>query len=352
MIHKTEDDSAGPVPDVMQKKMTETRDRQQGNKTALCSNQEGSSVKTAETVHDPMKTGLIMEGGAMRGMFTAGVTDVLMENGIEFDGAIGVSAGATFGVNYKSRQPGRVLRYNRRFAKEPRYCSIRSLIQTGDLYGAEFCYRILPKELDIWDTETFAENPMTFYVVGTDVNTGRPMYHRCSDGGDRDLKWIQGSASMPFFAKPVSVDGKMILDGGLSDSVPLKFFEHKGYHRNVVLLTQPAGYRKTVSRMMPLIRFVLRKMPAIVHALERRASRYNRTMDYIDEKERQGEILVIRPPEKLAIGKMEHNPEKMQSVYDIGREEGLRRLEDIKMFLGLNPHLNQNPLEREEADMM
>ena len=146
-----------------------------------------------------------MEGGAMRGMFTCGVIDVFMEQEIIFDGAAGISAGATFGCNYKSRQIGRALRYNKKYSRDPRYCSIRSLLKTGDLYGAEFCYRELPNVLDPFDREAFSRNPMEFYVAATDVNTGKAVFHRCVDGGDTDIEWMRASASMPVASKPVTI---------------------------------------------------------------------------------------------------------------------------------------------------
>lgn len=180
----------------------------------------------------------------MRGMFTAGVIDVLMENNLYPDGAVGVSAGAAFGCNIKSHQIGRVIRYNVRFARNWRYCSWKSFFLTGDLYGAKFCYDTLPKKLDVWDTRTFASDPMAFYITATDIKTGKPLYHLCTDGGEDDLLWMRGSASMPIVSRPVDVDGCRLLDGGISDSIPLKFLEGKGYDRCVVILTQPESYRK------------------------------------------------------------------------------------------------------------
>lgn len=148
-----------------------------------------------------MKCGLVLEGGAMRGLFTAGVTDVFMENGIAFDGAVGVSAGAAFGCNYKSYQPGRAIRYNTRFCRDKRYCSIRSLITTGDMFGADFCYHEIPEKLDVFDFDTYENSAMEFYVVCTDVETGKPVYHRCDTMNSRELEWLRASASMPMAAE-------------------------------------------------------------------------------------------------------------------------------------------------------
>ena len=143
----------------------------------------------------------------MRGMFTCGVLDVFMENGISFDGAAGISAGAAFGCNIKSRQAGRAIRYNKKYCTDPRYCSFRSLIKTGDLFGGEFCYRTIPQELDPFDYKTFAENPMEFYAGAVDVKTGKVVYHKFTDCGDTDMLWLQASASMPLVSRPVRVDG-------------------------------------------------------------------------------------------------------------------------------------------------
>lgn len=231
----------------------------------------------------------------MRGLFTAGVIDGMMEAGIVFDGAIGVSAGAVFGCNYKSNQPGRVLRYNLRFCKDPRYSSFRSLVTTGDLFGADFCYREIPDRLDPFDKQAYRENPMDFFVVGTDVHTGQPVYHNCLEGGEEDLDWFRASASMPLAARIVSVGGYDLLDGGIADSIPLAYLEGQGYDRNVVILTQPMGYVKTKNKALPLMRKVYRDYPALLDTLARRQDVYNETTAAIREKERRGEVFVIRP---------------------------------------------------------
>ena len=279
------------------------------------------------------KTGLIMEGGAMRGMFTAGVIDVLMENDIEFDGGIGVSAGACFGCNYKSKQIGRVIRYNMKYCNDKRYSSLRSLILTGDLYGADFCYRELPEKLDVFDNETYNNNPMEFYVTCTDINTGEAIYKKCDTTEGNLLEWIRASASLPLVSRVVKVDGYELLDGGIADSIPVRYFESIGYNKNVVILTQPKDYIKKKNEFMPIIKLAMRKYPKLIEALAKRHEVYNETIEYINEKEEKGELFVIRPSKKLQIGKMEHNPEKLKAVYDIGRYEAEKNLDKIKEFL-------------------
>ena len=280
-----------------------------------------------------MKTALIMEGGAMRGMFTCGVTDVFLEEGITFDAAAGISAGACFGCNFKSKQAGRAIRYNKRYSRDARYCSLRSLIKTGDLYGVDFCYRELPEVLDPFDNKAFTENPMEFYVGAADVDTGEIRYHRCTDGRKTDLLWMQASASMPLVSRIVEVDGFRMLDGGIVDPVPYRYMESLGFDRNVYILTQPKGFRKEKSSALPLMRLALRKTPKIVEAMAVRHEVYNRQMAEIDEKEARGEILVIRPPESLGISRTEHDPDELERVYQTGRREAYRMLPKIRAFL-------------------
>lgn len=282
-----------------------------------------------------MKYGLVMEGGAMRGLFTAGVTDVLMENGFTFDSSVGVSAGACFGCNYKSGQHGRAIRYNLRFRNEKRYCSWSSLVHTGDMFGAEFCYHTIPEKLDLFDNVTYESNPMTFYVVGTDINTGKAVYHNCRTAKGDDLEWIRASASMPLVSRIVGIGGREFLDGGISDSIPLRFMESTGCDRNVVILTQPRGFVKTQSRTLGLVKLRYgRKYPELVRAFEERPKMYNDELRYIDAAEKAGRALVIAPPDKLPIGHVEHDMDKLLEVYRTGRNAARTRLAEIRAFLG------------------
>ena len=247
-----------------------------------------------------MKKGLVLEGGAMRGLFTAGIIDVMMEAGVEPDGLIGVSAGAAFGCNYKSRQPGRAIRYNTRFAKDARYSGLKSLLTTGDYFNAQFGYHIVPYQYDLFDVAAFEQNPMEFIVVCTDVLTGQAVYHKMDRVDYDELEWLRASASMPLASKVVEVAGRKLLDGGVADSIPLAYFESIGYDRNVVILTQPEGYVKHRTKLMPLMRIGLRHYPEMIQAMDRRYLMYNH--------------------------------EEMKRVYQIGREMGDRYIERIKAF--------------------
>ena len=282
---------------------------------------------------EKMDLGLVLEGGAMRGLFTAGVLDVMMESGLTFDGCVGVSAGAAFGCNIKSRQIGRVLRYNLDYCNDPRYCSIRSLLKTGDLFGAKFCYDDLPNELDPFDNETYDSNPMAFYAVCTDVETGKAIYPRCDRASKDTFTYIQASASMPFVSRPVSIGGMTLLDGGIADPIPLQFFQEKGYKRNVVVLTQPRDYVK--SPVPSSVRMLLLRYPKVADTMLRRHLIYKEEQELAAEAERKGEAFVICPESPLPIGRVEHDPNVIRQTYELGRSAAESRMDELKRFVSL-----------------
>lgn len=279
------------------------------------------------------KTGLVLEGGGMRGLFTAGVLDVWMENGIRFDGIVGVSAGACFGCNFKSGQPGRVIRYSRRFAKDPRYCSWRSLISTGDMFNADFCYRELPESLDPFDRAAFERDPAEFHVVATDVATGEPRYRRIDRIDDEAFAWIRASASMPLVSRPVAIGDGRYMDGGLSDAIPLAYFESLGFERNVVVTTRPDGYRKKGHRTLALAKPFLRKTPAVYRALQSRPDMYNAELELVSRHATAGSALLLAPPAPLPVSRVCHDPDAMQLAYDIGRRTAEESLEAVGSFI-------------------
>lgn len=278
------------------------------------------------------KLGLVLEGGAMRGLWTAGITDVMMENDIWPDGLIGVSAGAAFGCNYKSRQIGRAIRYNTQYAKDGRYSGLKSLLTTGNYFNAEFGYHIMPHQLDFFDDDAFNQNPMMFYVVCTDVETGQPIYKELKTTSEETYDWIRASASMPLVSKIVELGGYKLLDGGVADSIPLAYFESLGYKRNVVILTQPLGYQKAHNRLMPLMRMSLRGYPKMIEAMDKRHIMYNRQLEFVAQAEREGRCLVIRPENKIPIGHISHDPNQMRLVYEQGRTVGEQYLNRIRDF--------------------
>ena len=298
---------------------------------------------TTGTFENNGTVGVVLEGGGMRGLYTAGVLDVWMENGITATATVGVSAGAVFGCNFKSHQIGRVLRYNLRFCDDPRYASMRNLITTGDLYTRDFAYRELPHELDIFDVDTFASDPMRFTVVCTDLETGKPVYRDLTTGDDEELDWMRASASVPLLARPVELDGYKLLDGGIADPIPVRWMLDQGYDKTVVVLTQPADYRKEPNKFMSLIKVALHKYPEFVGKIGDRHVRYNRTLGEISLLERSGRIFVIRPSESVKAPVASKDPEELSRIYDVGRADAEAHLSALEAYLAAEPAVRTDP---------
>ena len=277
--------------------------------------------------------GLLMEGGALRGLFTAGVLDLLMELELPIACAVGVSAGAAFGCNLKSRQPGRVLRYNLRFCRDPRYWSWQSLAKTGDLFGADFCYRAIPLELDPFDTQAYNQNPMEFHVVCTDVDSGKPVYQDCSQYGPDTMDWFRASASMPFLSHPVEIGGRRFLDGGIADPIPIQWLESRGFETNIVILTQPRSYVKKPMTGGKLLEAALKGYPALREPMEGRHLRYAESRARVFTLERAGKALVICPEEALPVSRLTHDPAKLQGAWALGRAAGEKALPALRELI-------------------
>lgn len=278
-----------------------------------------------------MKTGLVLEGGGVRGIYTAGVLDVFLENNITFDGVIGVSAGAIHGCSYLSGQHGRSIRYYMKYCADPRFMSFTSLLKTGDLVGVDFCYHEIPEKLDVYDNEAFLRNNTPFYAVCSNVETGKPEYIRMTDMF-RDIDILRASASMPYVSRIVEIDDKKYLDGGSTDSIPLEAFRQMGYEKNVVILTRDIHYRKK-PEMKGLAKLLYRKYPAFAAAQENRYLHYNSTVEQILELEKEGSVFVIRPSQPPAIGRTEKDPQKVQEHYQKGREDALCALPALQEWL-------------------
>ena len=269
----------------------------------------------------------------MRGMFTAGVLDALWGK-VAPEAIVATSAGALFGCNWKSGQPGRVIRYNKRWARDWRYCSLASWLLTGNLFGAKFCYDTLPKKLDKFDTETFAKNPVRFFLTATDIDSGAGVLHECRDGGEEDLRWMRAGASMPLVSRPVEIAGRKYLDGGITDAIPLASAEKLGCTRFFVVLTQPAGYRKTTGGEAKWVaRLMGKRHPALAEAMQRRADMYNAQAALVAAAEAEGKAFVVRPETSLGISRTERHPDELQRVYDLGLAAGEKSLPALRAWL-------------------
>ncbi len=279
-----------------------------------------------------MKTALVLEGGAKRGIYTAGVLDVLLENGLIADGVVGVSAGAIHGCSYASMQAGRSIRYNIKYGRDYRFMSFKSLFLSGNMVDTQFCYHELPEKLDVYDNEAFKCSNIEFFAVCTNVETGQAEYVKCTDMF-ADIDYIRASASMPLVSKIVEVGGKKLLDGGIADSIPLKAAERLGFEKNIVILTRPLGYRKKPAHLLWLMSWVYRKYPDFVKAFKQRHKEYNKQLDYVEKQEKTGNALIIRPSRLIKISKMEQNLDIVQEMYELGRKDALTALDKIKSFM-------------------
>ncbi len=277
--------------------------------------------------------GAALEGGGMRGMFTAGVLDTLMNINIYSSATVGVSAGAVFGCNYKSRQIGRTIRYNKAYCRDRRYASIKNWILTGSVYSKKFAYEEIPNKLDPFDAKTFSENPMRFTVVCTDMATGSAVYHDCEKGDSEDIEWMRASAAVPVASSPVVIDGKSYLDGGISDSIPFRRVMSYGYEKNIAVLTQPLGYKKGPNEFLPFLERKFKNYPEFVNTVRVRHEMYNSELSEIAELEKKGALFVIRPSEKIVTNIVERNSKRLGDIYKLGASDMESRLEALKEYL-------------------
>lgn len=278
-----------------------------------------------------MSVGLVLEGGAMRGMFTAGVLDIFLDNDIKADGVIGTSAGALFGVNYLSKQRGRAIRYNKKYACESRYMGVKSLITTGNIINKQFAYYDVPLKLDVFDQAAFAQSGVNFYATITNVETGEAEYVKITDIFEQ-MEILRATSAMPFVSQMVEVDGRKYLDGGIADSIPVEKCKELGYDKIIVVLTRPLDYRKKKSGAS-LAYAVYRRYPKLADRIANRYAEYNDCIEKIIEMEQCGEIFVIRPSRRVKIGRIERDSEKLQKMYDLGTEDGKKCIDDLKKYL-------------------
>ena len=278
-----------------------------------------------------MKVGLVLEGGAMRGMFTAGVLDVFLDEQIHIDGIVSVSAGALFGVNFPSKQKGRVLRYNKKYLNDKRYMGWHSLFTTGNIVNKDFAFYQLPFKLDVFDQAEFARSGIDFYTVLTNVESGEAEYVKIHDAFEQ-METLRATSAMPFVSKMVEINGKKYLDGGIADSIPLRFCQQLGYDKIIVILTRPLDYRKTPKNPLIFNAFY-RRYPKLVERLTNRYADYNRTVEEIIRLNEQGEIFVIRPSVTLPIRRIEKDVAKVQAMYDLGVRDGQDILPALKAYL-------------------
>ncbi len=280
-----------------------------------------------------MSIGLVLEGGAMRGMYTAGVLDVFMDHDIPIDGIIGVSAGVLFGVNYPSKQRGRVIRYNKRFAKDPRYMGWKSFLTTGNIVNKDFAFYTVPQKLDVFDQDAFAQSGIDFYATLTNVETGEAEYVKLGNLFE-EMEVLRATSALPLVSKMVEIDGKKYLDGSIADSIPVEKMQELGYDKVIVVLTRPLEYRKKPSKP-GMYKMVYGKYPQFVDAAMNRYKMYNDTVERIIDMENKKEIFVVRPSKTVDVKHIERDENKLQEMYDLGVSDCIDCIEHLKSYLGL-----------------
>lgn len=280
-----------------------------------------------------IKAGLVVEGGGMRGVYSSGVLDFFIEKDLFFENNYGVSAGACHLCSYLAKQYKRAFRVNVDYLNDKRYCSVHSLLKTGNLFGAEMLYDIIPNELDLFDYDTYNKNESNFYVVITDINTGKPEYVKIGDL-KKDIIYVRASSSLPLLAQNVKINDKEYLDGGISDSIPIKQSIADGNKKNVVILTRDSTYRKGKNSLMPIIKLKYKKYPNFVKSMADRYIVYNEILDFIKELEDNGDVFVIRPKKPVNIGRTEKNREKLEALYNDGYNDAKDCYEELLKYLG------------------
>ena len=278
-----------------------------------------------------MKVGLVLEGGAMRGMYTAGVLDVFLENDIKIDGIVGVSAGVLFGVNYPSKQKGRVLRYNKKYAPDKRFMGISSYLKTGNIINKEFAFYDVPFNLDVFDQKAYEESGIDFYATITNVDTGKPEYVKLENVFEQ-MELLRATSAMPFVSKMVELDGKKYLDGGISDSIPVEKCKELGYEKIIVVLTRPIEYRKKKANSI-LTKLKYSKYSNLCDVINNRYKNYNSSVDKVIDMENKKEIFVIRPSKQVNIKRIERDENVLQEMYDLGVSDCNILLNELKNYL-------------------
>jgi len=279
-----------------------------------------------------MSVGLVLEGGGMRGLYTAGVLDAMLDKELSVDGMVTVSAGALYGINYPSKQRGRSIRYNKKYINDKRYISMRSLFKTGNIVNKEFSFYTLPFELDVFDEEAFEKSGIDFYATVTNIHTGKPEYIKI-ENAQKQIEALRASGSMPFVSKPVEYNGKYYLDGGVSDSIPIRYAKQLDYDKIIVILTQPSNYRKSPANEKLINIAYKKRYPKLAESIKYRYLDYNHSLKYISKLEENGEIFVIRPSQPLNVKRLERNPDRLQRTYDLGIHEGYTIFPELKSFL-------------------
>lgn len=283
-------------------------------------------------IEEMENTGLVLEGGGMRGMYTTGVLDYFIEKNLYFKNCYGVSAGACQCCSYLSKQKGRAKDVVLEYINDDRYASLKNLLTTGDYFGKDFSLKTIPDELILYDYDTYLNQTSNFYAVATNLETGKAEYLKVEDM-KKDMDKIWASSSLPLMSRIVEIDGKKYLDGGVSDSIPVMKSIRDGNRKTVVVLTRDSNYRKSESRLISVIRHRYKEYPKFVRAMELRHIRYNKTLATINRLAQEGKIFVIAPKEKVEVGRLEKNTGVLEELYWKGYEDAKESYDNLLKYL-------------------
>lgn len=278
------------------------------------------------------KIGLILEGGGMRGIYTAGVLDFFIEKNIEVDITIGVSAGSCHASSYLSKQYKRAYNATVDYINDKRYLSFSNLIKTGSIFGMDFMFNKIPNELNIYDYDTFAKSKSKFVVVATNCETGSPEYFELKDL-KKEIIYMQASCSIPMFANIVEIDDFKLVDGGVSDSIPIEYSLNQGYKKNIVVLTRDITYKKNKQKFLSIVNRKYKKYPNLIKAIENRHLNYNKSLNLVNQLEKDGDVLVIRPKKPVNVSQIEKNAKKLTSLYEEGYDDAKELYDKILDFI-------------------
>lgn len=280
------------------------------------------------------QAGLVLEGGGMKGIYTAGVLDFFLDKGIDFSSVYGVSAGACHMCSYLSRQRGRALAVGVDYLDVRKYCSVESLLTTGDIFNVNTCYRLIPDYLYPYDHTAFEAYQGKAYSVVTNIQTGRAEYLRIRNM-KKEIDKIRASASLPLVSRNVKIDGKLYLDGGISDSIPLRKSILDGNQKNIVVMTKETGFvrKPTDAAQLALIRARYLKYPKVYELMAHRHESYNNTLAFIERQQEKGKAFVIRPQRKSEVGRVEKDKEKLIALYEEGYQEAENCYEELLNYL-------------------
>ncbi|UCZ55217.1 patatin family protein [Bacillus shivajii] len=280
--------------------------------------------------------GLVLEGGGMKGLYTAGVLEYFLEKNIFFNYVIGVSAGACMGASYLSRQKGRNKKVNVELVNDPRYLSWRNLLFKREIFGMDFLFDEVPKHIVPFDFERLRKTEERFLIGTMDCHTGEAIYYNKDEHSTDILKIIRASSSLPFIARPVEYNGRVLLDGGLVDPIPIRKAKEDGNQKNIVIMTKATNQRLNKSNISSLLKRLYKKYPVVAESFENRLDIYNDTLSFIESEQEKEHVFLIQPSIDLPVSSFERSQKRLLQLYELGYHDAKTQLDSLVKWLEIN----------------